>query len=188
MSPRALGRRLAAVVPLGLVLLGSCGWHAGLVAPEGAEDARTIGVEMFGVGDAVLERDLEPLIHDQLSRSVSDLVDLDLVSPRRADLVVRGRILEYGRRGGIRSPDNDPLETAVRVTVEASLVLRSSGAVLASATATIPSGYITAELNQPAFALDEDEYLIGGRENEVAARHRALRFVADELVLDLFAR
>lgn len=175
---------LAALAPL----LGACGWHAGLVAPEGAEGARSIGVEMFDIGDAVLERDLEPLLHDQLSRSVSDLVDLDLVSPRRADLLVRGRILEYARRGGIRSPDNDPLETAVRVTVEASLVVRSTGAVLGTAVATIPSGYLTAELDQPALSLDEDRYLIGGRENEVPARQRALRFVADELVLDLFAR
>ncbi len=155
---------------------GGCGWHAGLVPAELAA-GRTVGVEIFGTNrDRVLVRDLEPLLHDELSRAVSDLAALPLAPPERADVVVRGRIVEVRRRAGLRragtgerDPRNDLLETSLRIVVSAELVERSTGKVLRpSRNAGVSSGYAVSV------------------ENEEAARSRALRWLAETLVLDMF--
>jgi hypothetical protein len=150
-----------------LVLLGACGWRSGLPLPP---DADSVGVELFDPDPDVYERGLEPLLHEQLTRSVSDLVALPLRSPERADLVVRGRILEYRRRSGVRNEDNQLLESGVRVVIEAELVERTTGRRLgSSARVALWSGHA---LDSPA--------------NEGAARDRALHNLAERVVLDLF--
>jgi len=156
---------------LGLALLAAagCGWHSGLPAPEGA---RSIGVEAARREGTVLERGLEPLLTDALSRTVVDWVDLELVSPDEADLVIRPLILEYRRRGGVRSGENELLETAVFIRVQAELVDRRTGAsrpIAGPAVAQLWSGY---SLDVPT--------------NEDRARDRALRHISETLVLDLF--
>ena len=153
---------------LGLALAcSSCGWHAGLGAPAGA---RSVGVEAATRDGHVLERGLEPLLTDALSHAVVDWVDLPLVSPEKADLVVRSKVLEYRRRGGVRNRDNELLETAVFIRASAELYDRGLGR---------PVGTAEQAQEWSGFALDDPS-------NEDAARVRALRQVADALVLELF--
>lgn len=159
-------RRRKALALLLLGPLAGCGWHAGLVAPAGA---RTVGVEVATRAPTVLERGLEPLVSDALSRAVSDLVGLPLVSPAEADLVLRGEILDYRRRGGVRSVENQLRETAVRIDVRATLVDQRDGSLAAEALEGLWSGYV---LGDPA--------------EERTAQERAVTHLAETLVLELF--
>ncbi len=145
-----------------------CGWHAALALPEGA---RRVGVEIFETHREVLERGLEPLLCDEISRAVTDWIGAPLESPSRADLLVRGRILEYRRRPGIRNSENQLVETGLYFAAAAELVDRRSGRIVVpTKEAHVWSGYST----EVSLA------------NEQAARARALRHVADSLVLELF--
>lgn len=158
----------------GLALLlgtGACGWSAGLSAPEGGE---SIGVEVFVSERHILERDLGPPLSDAITRAVADLVGAPIESPGRADLVLKGEILEYRRRAGVRNRDNELVETGVFFEASARLVDRRTGSVVApTRKAQVWSGY----------ALDRAS--VG---NEALARERAIRYVAETLVLDLFGR
>ncbi len=181
-------RRLARLAALlGLLLLApACGWHAGLKAPEGAD---TLGIEWADIDDDILERDLEPALQEALGRAVVDLLDLRLVAPSQADLVLSARLRNYQRRGGIRGEDHTLVETAVRIAVEAELRRRGSGELVSSARASVPSGYVTADLvADPLGALGgEPTLVVGGVADERRARDRALRILAEGMVLDLFA-
>jgi hypothetical protein len=149
------------------LLLSACGWHAGLGGPEGA---RTVGVEAVQRDGKVLERGLEPQLTDALSEAVVDWVGLPLVSSAQADLVVRGEVLEYRRRGGVRNQDNELVETAVFVRASAELFDRRTGK---------PVGAAVQAQEWSGFGLDDPM-------NEDAARARALRHVAVSLILGLF--
>ena len=152
----------------------SCGYHTGLVAPE---DRKTVGVEFFN-DDGPL-RDVEIQLQDELARAVQRMLPLRLVDPAHAELLVRGRVIDYSRRGGIRSPDDELLETGVIITVEATLVdptrhFDKNGKplplkVLRKSRTTTQSGYRIVE-----------------SDGERNARARALRNMADRLTLDLF--
>lgn len=181
-------RRSLACLAAGILpwLAAGCGWHAGLTTPEGAE---TVGVAYFGLDPDVLQRDIEPALQDALTRALVDLVDARIVSPDHADLVLEGRIRTYQRRGGIRGKDHTLLETAVRITVEAELRRSSTGEVLARSRSSLPSGYVTADVipdpdGDPT--TDEPGYIVGGFTEEARARDRALRILAEGMVLDLF--
>jgi len=152
---------------LALLLCCACGWHAGLGAPQGA---RSVGVEAVRREGRVLERGLEPELTDALSEAVVDWVDLPLVRSARADLVVRGEVLEYRRRGGVRNRDNELVETAVFVRARAELFDRRIGR---------PVGVAVQAQEWSGFGLDDPA-------NEDAARARALRHVAVSLILALF--
>ena len=157
--------RLALALPVALALaLGSCGYTTGIRA-----SGRTVGVEYFG--NASLERDLERPLADEISRVLRDVTDAPLVDPRQADLVVRGTILEFRRRSGVRSTENELLETGIRVYVEAELHDARAGRSI--------SGPIREEV-WVGFTLDQQD-------NEREALDRALRNLAEELVLDLFS-
>ncbi|MEQ1894010.1 MAG: hypothetical protein ABL998_15825 [Planctomycetota bacterium] len=149
-----------------LLALPACGWHAGLVAPEGAE---SIGVEAARRAATVLERGLEPRFTDALSDAVVDWVDLELSDPAEADWVLRAEILEYRRRGGVRNQDNELIETAVFVRARAELVERRTG-----------------RRRGPVQAQEWSGYALEDVENELPASERALRHVAASLILDLF--
>lgn len=168
-----------------LLLASGCGWHAGLVPPEGAE---TIGIQWFSVEEGLLERDLEPRLQEALTRAVSDLVDLRLVDPREADLVLTGQILDYSRRGGIRSPQHQLLQTSVRITVDARLERRTSGVVLAQTHSTLPAGYVTAVRSGTDPSTGETTFDVAPPGEEDLARARALRILAESMVLELFTR
>ncbi len=158
--------RFLAASALGL-LCAACGWHAGLGAPAGA---RTVGVEAVRREGSVLERGLEPRLTDALSAAVVDWVDLPLVAPDEADLVVRSELLEFRRRGGVRTTENELIETAVFVRASAVLYDRRSGN----------------PLGEPVQAQQWSGYALDDVTNEDEARDRALRHVAVSLVLELF--
>lgn len=162
-----VARLALAAAPLAL---GTCGWHAGLQAPGGAT---SVGIDVFTADRHILERDLEPRLNANMTRAFVDLLDIPLENPRRADLIIRGEILEYRRRAGTRSKDNDLLETGVLIEAEARLVDRRTGAIVVpNQRAHIWSGY----------ALDGETAV----QQEDAARERALQFLAQTLILDLF--
>lgn len=156
---------------LGLACATACGWHSGIEAPAGAQ---SVGVDVFPVtfesNRYVLERNLEPRFSVQLSRIVTDLIEAPLASPTKADLVVRGEILEYRRRGGVRTGGNELVETGVKIVARAELVDRRTGALVSPpVTASVWSGY---SLDNPL--------------NEEFAADRALGYIAQTLVLELF--
>ncbi|MEX1024306.1 MAG: hypothetical protein WD226_04445 [Planctomycetota bacterium] len=160
--------------------VGACGWHAG---PGPAPDlpevarARTIGVELFDRSRYVLERNQAPEIHAALARAAVDHSGLRLVAAEQADVVVRGAIVEYRRRAGVRSVENELLETGVRLTLEASLVERRTGLELGRARPRVWS----------SFAIDgEGPGGLGTPAVEGGARTRGYEFLARKLIFDLF--
>ncbi|MSR61408.1 MAG: hypothetical protein EXS08_03025 [Planctomycetes bacterium] len=152
---------------LGALLLGACGWHAGLTVPEGAH---SVAVEAARRSGEVLERGLEPELTAALSQAVVDWVELPLAATGQADLVVRAELLEFRRRGGVRNSQNELLETAVFVRARAVLYDRRKGRVL----------------GEPVVAQEWSGYALDDQANESGARARAMRHVADSLVLALF--
>ena len=164
--------------------LASCGYSAGLRAPEGYS---TIGLEFFG-NDSDL-RDLEADLYQAISLSLNQLVGTPLAAPGEANLVVRGNIIEYRRRGGARDENNLRQETGVRLTVEAYLWNRRTGARVGSiSTSEIETGYTVGQGSFDTSTIDEtvrDPNL--ERANELNARARALRLTAEKLVFELFA-
>jgi hypothetical protein len=214
-SPRIgrFGRGARALcVALGALAAG-CGYSTGMRVEEAA--GRTVGIAFFD--NQTYERDLERDLHDEMTRVVLQVVDAPLVAPDHSDLVVRGTLVRYQRRGGIRSPNNQLLETGIRVDARASLWRRRRPSDPAPVQRTDRQkrgkerlGYdhrrgLTYERDfssQPVLAsFDEDAwievtsaravvqvgYIIGEAGNEGVARDRALRNVSERLVLDLFA-
>ena len=157
---------------LAALLISSCGYSSGLVLPE-TDDA--VAVEFFG--NDSLERDIEVELHDQLTGAFNRMVPAELVAPGKADLVLSGRVLDYSRRGGIRSPDNELLESGVRISVEARLVKRSPG----------QDGSAQEEEQGRGIYRSESGYRVEEPLGELRARDRVLRNIADRIVLDLFA-
>jgi hypothetical protein len=156
-----------AATMLACLLVPGCGYSTSLRV---AERYPSVGLEIFGNDSP--ERDLERRFDDEMSRALRDLCDAPLVAPSHAEAVIKGKILSYNRRAGIRSPDNVLLETGVRIDVEASLYVHGSLEPQRTAKATSAVGYI----------LDDQS-----TNNETVARDRALRHIAEELVLDLLA-
>ncbi len=148
--------------------LAGCGWSAGLTAPDGH---RTVGVRIFETERGLLQRNLEPILSDAMSEAVTGMVGAPLVAPSAADVVVEGRILAYGRRSGIRTTENELTETGLRLVLEAKLVDRKGDVVVPARQRHVWSGY----------ALDERALV-----SESLARRRAVEYVAQTLVLDLF--
>jgi len=144
----------------------SCGYSTGLSV---GEKQKTIGIEVFG--NDSLERDLERPLYDEISRAVRDWAESPLVAPDRADMIVRGKITAFHRRSGIRNPQNQLLETAVYVDVEAGLYRAGN----------------ETPTRGPVHESTGVGYIVGPMENEQDARERALKNIADKLVLDLLA-
>lgn len=132
-----------------------------------APDVGSIGVEVFGNDSAYpdLERDL----HRELTRSVRNISGAPLAHPEHADLVIRGRLVTYYRRGGIRTSDNDLIESGLRIQVISEL-WNSAGVKLA--------GPNTANVNTG--------YTLDATGHELEARERALKIISDTIVLNLF--
>lgn len=164
---RRASRTLAGLVIVAIAAcLGGCGYSAGLRV---SEKHRSVGVEFFG--NETLERDVERPLYEQITRAVRDLTDAPIESPSRAEVVVRGTVKVYQRRGGVRNTENVLLETGVYVEIHSSLIERATGR---------PLGPPVRLGRWVGFVLDDPA-------NEARARDRVLRHVADELVLDLFA-
>ncbi len=162
----------------------SCGYSSGLRVPEGHE---SVGLEVFANPSAL--RNLEGDVYRALSASMTQLVSTPLVAPDDADLRVRGRIIEFRRRGGVRDENNRLQETGNRVTVEAWLETPSGTRVGELAETTMETGYIVGEGSLDTSTLDKTvRNPIQERANELSARERTLRLAAEELVFELFAR
>ena len=159
---------LAAALLAALTAVG-CGYRAGLSPqlPDGRE-ARTLGIEIFG--NETLLPNLEQPLHRATSDSARRFLDLELSSPRRADLVLRGSIKDFQRRDGARTPDNLFVETREVVLIEAALIDRARGVEVARTQVETVVGT----------AID-----VPGREPE--QRERALRIAAERIVLELVA-
>jgi hypothetical protein len=149
-----------------LVAAPSCGYETGLRV---AEKHSSIGVEIFG--NVTHERDIERQLHDEITRAVRDLTDAPLEKPSRAEVVIRGTITQFRRRGGVRSEDNKLLETGVYIEAEATLTDRRSGRVL----------------GPPSRAGQWVGFVLDDPDNEQHQKDRLFRHIADQLVLDLFA-
>ncbi len=167
-----------------MLIVASCGYSSNLRAPEGHS---SVGLELFG--NATDLRDLEADLYQAISLSMTQLVGTPLVEPGSADIVVRGKILDYRRRGGIRSVFNSLQETGVRVTVEAYLWNRSTGTQVGeTANSTIETGYIVGQGSLDTSTTNETRRNpIQELAAERDARTRALRLAAEELVFELFA-
>lgn len=147
-------------------LAGGCGYSTGIRV---ADRVHSVGVTFFG--NKTLEPDVERPLQDSFSSSIRSLTDVPISDPAHAEVVLRGDILEYKHRGGIRSSDNQLLETGLYIQVEAGLYDRQSDRALGpQRRAQVWIGY----------AVDDSK-------GESDARDRAIRYVSDELVLELFA-
>jgi len=164
--------RIARWMALGLSGLAACGYSTGLTLPRGKQ---SVAVAIFG-NDSKL-RDLEKDLNYELGAAAERLIDARLAAPERADVVISGRILEYDRRGGIRSINNVLLETGILITVEAELEWRDDEAPGEAPKRPRPKARFS---STSGFRLDEP----GG---ELQARQRVLRTLAEQMVLDLFA-
>lgn len=162
-------RHPSALVALALLALcAACGYRTGYTPPVGA----TVGVAFFE--NISKERDLDRDFHVPLTESVQRIVRAPLVQPDRAEYRIDGRILEFRRRNGIRDTNNKLLETGVRITVEARLERLAPGAS-------------EREVVRRIEVQDERGYALSDPGGEAAARARALRNIADRVVIDLFA-
>jgi len=164
---RSARPRLAVAALCFLFGVSSCaGWRAGL--PVAANYA-SIGVEIFD--NESYEPDIESAVHAELTRAVRDMCDVPLEPPSQAQVIVRGRVLDYRFRGGVRSRENQLLETGLTIVVEATLIDQRSGR----------------PIGPPETASGSIGYPVQEADGESTARDRALRHLCDELVLRLFA-
>jgi hypothetical protein len=186
---------------LGLLLAlagvaAGCGYSTGLRLPE---HVQTVGIEVFGNDSK--ERDLEVEFQRLLVDSVDRLVHARIVPPDQADLILRGRIVSYERRNGIRSIDNVLLETGVRITIEAQLVQRFEQSVVAEGSEpqrsdlppsrfddrnSLPPTAQNERVVRPMRASQEFGFLVDEPFAEAVARERTLSSLAERFVLDLF--
>jgi len=166
MAPR---RILATLACLAAALTAACGYRTGLspALPDG-RTAASIGVEIFG--NETLLPNIEQPLHAATSESARRFLDLELLSPRRADLVLTGSIKDFQRREGARTPDNLFVETRDVLLIEATLVDRARGVTLGSTRVETVVGS----------AID-----VPGR--EPVQRERGLKVAADQIVLSLLA-
>jgi hypothetical protein len=133
-----------------------------------SEHHDSVGVEFFG--NDSYERDVEPELQAEMTRVLRDQSDAHVVDPRQAQAVIRGTITAYHRRGGIRNTQNELLETGVYIEVHSKLFVGGNETPVRSSTASVWVGY-TLDPKQPA--------------NERDSRARALRHLAEQIVLEL---
>lgn len=167
-----------------LLALASCGYSTNMRLPDGYD---TVALEVFENSTDL--RNLEADLYQAMSQSMVQYVSAPLVAPGQSDLVIRGRIVEYRRRGGVRNEVNRLDETGVRITLEAHLYNKITGAQVGrTVRATKETGYIIGEGTLDLSTIDETRRnTILEMEAERAARARTLRLVCEEIVFELFA-
>jgi hypothetical protein len=145
-------------------LLAGCGYSTGLrLEPE----YESIGVEVFGNESQM--RDVERDLHVALTRVVRDRVIAPLEAPSRADLVVRGDVLEVRFRPGIRTTGNQQ--------VESGLIVRARASLWDPGAEKLVTG--------PVMATTQVGYTLDSPFGEQDARRRVMENLAERLVLDL---
>ena len=164
LTPGRVGRTATL---LAASLLSGCGYSAGVRPPQGYE---TVGVTVFDnlSPDPSLERELYVILSQQANR----MLDAELDSPARSDLVIRGRITDYSRLTGVLSVDGELQQSGTRITVTAWLEDGASGARLGD-----------------AILFDQSvRYVIRAGQGEPGARSDALAQITQEMLLDLFTQ
>ena len=171
LSPRlaqGFGLRLAGRIALGLFAfqLSSCAYRAGFDLPDRFS---SYGVEIFA--NSSREPDLERALHTALTRTLADSAGARIVRPSLAQAVIRGRIVTSERRAGIRSSQNEWLESGKRILVQAELVDTANGAVLARTRTFVQVGFV-----------------FKAHGGEAEARDFALENAAQRLVIELLQK
>ena len=157
--------RILPLLSVACLALAACGYSTRFSLPE---QYSSIGIEVFG--NDTREPDVELSFHESLVRVTRTLVDRPLVAPDRARVVMRGRVLDYRRRSGIRNKENVLQETGLTIRVVGELYDAALGEKVAGpVTVSTQIGY-TVDTKTP---------------NEAEARSRALDNLAELLVLDL---
>jgi len=156
--------RLVALIAWALAATG-CGYSSGVRLPAGAE---TVGVTVFenSTPQPELERDL----FARLSLQASRMIDAEIVAPDRADIVVRGVIVEYRRLQGVLSIEGQLQQTGVRIILRAWLEDQRIGA----------------RIGQPIQVDQALRYVVRAGEEEQGARRVVIEHLCQELILDLF--
>ncbi len=114
---------------------------------------------------------LERALYQALDGEVARLVSAPQRAPSGADLLVRGRIVDYSRIRGLFGQESELLESGVNLRVQAWLVDAKSGERLGA----------RIELQR------EVRYALGVGQGEEGALARALETLSQGLVLDLFS-
>lgn len=153
---------------IGLVLslgLGSCGYTHGVRLPAGAE---SVGVEVFGNLSEFpsVERELFACLSDEAGHMVQG----KLIAPQRAEIVIRGNILDYRRLLGVQTKDAELLSSGVQINLQAWLVDTRAGERIGE----------VLEFDQAV------RYILKAKRGEFNARSGALRHLCQEILLDLF--
>ena len=164
LTPDRVGQSAAL---LAASLLSGCGYSTGVRPPLGYE---TVGVTVFdNLGpEPSLERDLYLVLSQQANR----MLDAELLSPARSDLLIRGQIADYSRLSGVLSVDGELQQSGARITLTAWLEDGASGARLGE-----------------AILFDQAvRYVIRAGEGERGARSDALAQITQEMLLDLFTQ
>lgn len=145
--------------------LGSCGYTHGVRLPDGAE---TVGVAVFDNSSLFpqVEGDVFACMSTQASRMIAGRV----LAPNRADLVIRGNILDYRRLVGAYDEFGGLLGSGVHIRMEAWLIDSRLGERIGD----------VIEFNRSV------RYILGVREGEMGAREAALTNLCQEIILDLF--
>jgi hypothetical protein len=114
---------------LGLLQSNACvGWRTGPLVLEGLE---RVYVPYFE-NDTYFRRLEHDLTHEVISR-INERSDLFLTDEKSADLILKGRIIDYRLTVLSEDPQDRVLESAATVTVEVKVVRASDGSVLREA-------------------------------------------------------
>lgn len=168
-SRSILGLALAAVA---LCLPGCPGYTHGFALPPGAEEMKTVAIDIFT--NRTLYTDLEFEFTQALQREVSAKTTLKIASRDNADAVITGAILSYTKKVLRESRDDEVSRYSIVVTVsyefkslpgagEAEKVIRSSKKLVRSA-----------------------EYEVMTHHTEADARAEAVRKIARKVVSHIF--
>ncbi|MCB9913772.1 MAG: hypothetical protein H6828_01325 [Planctomycetes bacterium] len=160
-------RAALAAALLGLGASG-CGYSSQLRLPA---PHHSVGVEVFGNDSPAPE--LERSLYAALDDAVATMVSAELRAPDAADVVVRGRIVDYWRLAGVFGTGGQLQESGVTLHVVAWLLDRETGQRL---------GAEVESVREVRYAVG-----VGAGAGEDAARELALRTLAQELVLELFS-
>jgi hypothetical protein len=160
-----LVRRLGRGALLAGLWLCGCGYSTGVRLPAGYE---TVGLSVFD--NAGPEPRIERDLFASLSRQTSRMLAAEVRSPDRAELVIRGQILDYRRLSGVLSSEGQLQQSGVRVLLVAWIEDRRLGV----------------RLGDPIQFDQSVRYVVRAGQEESGARREALDHIAQELVLDLF--
>ncbi len=160
--------KLLTLASLGLAsLLVSCGYSSSLRLPE---DFESVGVEVFA-NDSPLPV-LERALYSSLDANLARMVSAPLVAPSGADLVVRGRIVDYFRMAAVLGSQGELQGSGITLDVQAWLVDRRTGE----------------RVGTEQVARRRVVYAIGVGTAESGALELALETLSQGLILDLFSQ